>query len=445
MKLKNSYFQILSLSAPIIIGSAVQNVITLSDSVFLYHLDPLDFQAIGLVGVLYLMVASIGYGFSRGGQIIIARRFGEDDQENLIRSFYALVFFELILASVMFCLLQFCSAWFFELTIKDHQIIEKCLEYIKPRSYGIFFSYLGLALIALYTGIAKTKFILFDTIVLAVVNVLLNYVLIFGKFGFPMLGIAGAAWASTIAEIIAFLFFIIYMIYERNPKVQAIFKIPSFNLNLIKGVSYLSLPIVVQSIVGFGSWYIFFALIEKMGGRSLEITNLCRILYLILSIPTWGFASGANTMVSNFIGSKKLETVIPILWKIIKLNVAITWIFAIPFLFAPMFFLYPLFGSEDMSLILESKPVFNLLFAILSLFAVTGILFNGMVATGASGFGLRVQIFSTIVYLFFVYLVIILLEKDLVWAWSTELVYYLIMGTASCFYLYSKRWNSIVF
>ena len=55
------------------LGSAAQNVIALSDSVFLYHLSETDFASIGFVGVFYLVVAAIGYGFSRGGQIMIPR------------------------------------------------------------------------------------------------------------------------------------------------------------------------------------------------------------------------------------------------------------------------------------------------------------------------------------------------------------------------------------
>ena len=68
MKLSTSYSQILSLSVPIMLGSAAQNIIVLSDNVFLYHYDRIDFEASGLVGVFYLIIASIGYGFSRGGK-----------------------------------------------------------------------------------------------------------------------------------------------------------------------------------------------------------------------------------------------------------------------------------------------------------------------------------------------------------------------------------------
>ena len=59
------------------IGGASQNVIALTDSIFLYHYDQLMFASMGFVGVYYLIVAAIGYGFSRGGQILIARKMGD--------------------------------------------------------------------------------------------------------------------------------------------------------------------------------------------------------------------------------------------------------------------------------------------------------------------------------------------------------------------------------
>ena len=58
------------------IGSAVQNLITLTDTIFLGRVGKIELGAIGLVGVFYLMIASIGYSFSKAGQIMIARRVG---------------------------------------------------------------------------------------------------------------------------------------------------------------------------------------------------------------------------------------------------------------------------------------------------------------------------------------------------------------------------------
>ncbi|HHJ49405.1 MAG TPA: MATE family efflux transporter, partial [Phaeodactylibacter sp.] len=106
MRLQTTYREILRLSLPLMVGSAVQNIIALSDSVFLYHLSEEDFAVIGLISAFYLVVAAIGYGFSKGGQIIIARRIGEQRWGEVGRSFYSMLFFELFLALVLFGLMQ---------------------------------------------------------------------------------------------------------------------------------------------------------------------------------------------------------------------------------------------------------------------------------------------------------------------------------------------------
>ena len=96
------------------IGSAAQNVVALSDSIFLYHLSELDFAAIGFVGVFYLVIAGIGYGFTRGGQLMIARRMGEGRKREIGRTFYAMLYFELAMATIMFLFLTFYAEAFFK-------------------------------------------------------------------------------------------------------------------------------------------------------------------------------------------------------------------------------------------------------------------------------------------------------------------------------------------
>ena len=75
----------------------------------------------------------------------------------------------------------------------------------------------------------------------------------------------------------------------------------------------LAFPIVAQAFVGLGSWVVFFGIVENMGERPLAVTNLARIVYLVLSIPTWGFTTGVNTLVSSFIGQRRRDLVIPII------------------------------------------------------------------------------------------------------------------------------------
>jgi putative MATE family efflux protein len=445
MQLKTSYRQIFDLSLPIMLGSAAQNIIVLSDNVFLYHYSALDFEAAGLVGVFYLIIASIGYGFSRGGQIIMARRSGEQNYAGVGLDFQALFLFEMALSIVLFLFLWFGSEAFFHYFVKDPEVLQKCVEYIKPRSWGVFFSYAGVALIAYYTAIARTNFIVYDTIVLIVVNLLLNYVFVFGKLGFEPMGIAGSALASTWAEVIAFIVFIVYMIWDKENKKYKLINIPQLSWTSFANMFRISIPIVFQSILGIGSWFLFFVFIENIGRTELGISNLMRTIYLILSIPCWGYSAGINTMVSSFIGSKKRQAVIPLILKTIKLNLLTTAVISIPVLMFPEFFLYPLFNSSEASIINDAKPYMLTLFIVLMVFCVGGIFINGLIGTGHTRTALWIQTVFTIVYMLYSFVMIKMYYFGLDWAWAAEIFYWGGISLMSLVYLKSNKWHVLKF
>jgi len=334
---------------------------------------------------------------------------------------------------------------FFAAFVNSDVIYEKSLEYIEYRSFGVFFSYAGVAIVALYTGVARTWFIVLDTLVLAVVNIVLNYGLIFGNLGLPAMGIAGAGLASSIAEGIAFFVFFVYILFDKKARLYGLFQLPKLDWELIKLQLSMSTPIVAQSVVGLGSWFVFFGIVENLGERPLAITNLTRMVYLVLSIPCWGFASGINTLVSNFIGQKRREAVIPIVWKTAKMCLLLTIIISVPVIFFPEQILYPLLGGEDMSLIRDSQTTLYVLFGIISLFSVGGVFFNGLVGTGATVYGLKIQAVCALGYLIYIYVVVEYTTGGLEWAWASEIFYWIIMTTLSWIYLKGNDWHRFKF
>lgn len=441
MRLGTSYGQIFRLSLPIMMGSAAQNIIVLSDNVFLYHYDHLQFAAIGVIGAFYLVLASIGYGFSRGGQIFIARKYGERDLQSLGAYFQALVLFEAMLSIFIFGFIQFYGYEFLKLLISSKEILDYCYEYLEYRSYGVFFSYIGVALIALYTGIAQPKIILIDTIVLAVSNIILNYILVFGKWGAPEMGIGGSALASTLAEVIAFIVFIGYMLYKKAFTAYHLSDFTTINFKRIFECFSISFPIVVQSALGLGSYFLFFTFIENNSAKDLEISNLIRNIYLILSIPAWGYSAGINTMVSNFIGTRKRQAVFPLIQKTAWLSFLTTSAITLPILTFPEFFLYPLFGSAENQLVSESKTVLWILFPILGVFSFGSIFINGLTGTGHTKTALWIQTLFTVVYIIYSIIVIKILKLNLYFAWSTELIYWIGILVFVIIYLKTNKWH----
>lgn len=441
MRSSTSYGKILSISAPIMLGSAAQNVIALTDSVFLYHVSEEDFASIGFASVFYLIVAAIGFGFSRGGQIMIARRIGEGNPMEVGRTFYAMLYFELGLSVFMFFFMKYGCYYFFQLFVDSDIIFQKSLEYISYRSWGVFFSYAGVAIIALYTGIARTWFILVDAIFLAGFNIVLDYVLVFGHWGFPEMGIAGAGLASSISEMVAFAVFIVFILLDKKSRGYALFRIPAIDMELIRTEFRLSTPMVMQALVGLGSWFVFFSIVENLGERQLAITNLVRMVYLILSIPTWGFSTGVNTMVSNFIGQQKRQAVLPIIWKTAKISWMTTMVMTIPILLFPHEILYPLLGEQNAFLIDEARPVFYVLAGILTAFSIGGVYFNGLAGTGATYYGFKMQLVCAIGYLIYIYIEVNYTNGGLVWAWAAEMFYWIAILLLSIWYIRSRQWH----
>lgn len=441
MKLTTTYKQILAISTPIMIGSAAQNVITLTDGIFLGRVGEVELGAIGFVGVFYLIIAAIGYGFSKGGQIMIARRMGEGKPEEVGNIAQAMFLFELTLAIGMFLFLRYLADDFLWQFVDSEIIYTKSLEYLDYRSYGVFFSYMGVAIISLYTGISRTTFLVFDTLLLGIVNIVLNYGLIFGDFGLPRMGIAGAGLASTIAEVVAFIAFVTYMLWDKKMRPFKLFKLPKFDLELMRQQANLSMPVVAQAIIGLGSSFVFFSIVENLGERELAITNLVRMTYLTLSIPVWGICSGIHTIVSNYIGSGKRQGVIPITRKTMNLSLVITVLILIPVLMFPGQILG--IGTDDLLLIEAAKPTLYVLGGIMIFFSISSVYFNGLVGTGATHLGLRLQACCVLVYIGLIYLVVEVLEGGLEMAWATEIVYWTLIGVLSVYYLRSQKWHGI--
>jgi len=436
-----SYGKIFAISAPIMLASAGQNVVTLADGIFLGRVGEVELGAIGFVSVFYMIIAAIGYGFSRGGQIMIARRDGEGDIDGVAKATYSLLYFELALAIVMFAFMYFGSYYFFAAFVNSDAIFYKSLEYLDYRMWGVFFSYTGVAIIAFYAGIARTTFIFIDTIVLGLTNIFLNYTLIYGKFGFPEMGIAGAGLASTIAEVVAFLTFFVYMIFDGNLRKYRLFKLPKIDIELIKTQLRISGPMVVQMVVALGSSFVFFSIVENLGERNMAAANVVRMIYLGLSIPCWGFSSGINTLVSNALGRNRTDQLYPIMHKTAWLCFLFTMSLTAVMLVFPDTIMAAF--TPDTAIYEVARPTLPILVVILALFSVGSIYFNGLVGTGATQVGLYIQIVCAVVYLAYIYAVIVLIGGGLKWAWTAEILYWLVMIVLTLWYLRSGSWKGI--
>lgn len=148
------------------------------------------------------------------------------------------------------------------------------MHYIQWRDYSYLFAFPLLAIRAFFIGTTQTKILTANSLVMAVGNIGFNYLLIFGKAGFPALGIGGAAIGSSLAGLIGLLFLILYM-WQCVDKEQYGLR-PVIDWGLSLHLLNISVWTMVRSFFCMAPWFLFFVAIEQIGAYELAAANVVR-------------------------------------------------------------------------------------------------------------------------------------------------------------------------
>jgi putative MATE family efflux protein len=434
-----TYRRVWSIAWPIILGSVAQNLISVTDTAFLGRVGEIALGAAAIGGVYYLAMVMLAWGFGIGIQIIVARRYGEDALPAIGKTVQHGFLFLVPLAVVVFSIMKFSSAGLLGSILSSESVYEATLEYINVRVYGLFFVFINILFRGFYIGIARTRVITYTTSVLAIVNIFLDYCLIFGNFGFPEMGIAGAALASVIAEVSATLFFLLYTIFMLPHRKYHLFHIGRFTRELYVRIIRVSFPMMMQNFISLSSWLTFFLFVESMGERELAVSNIIRSFYVVLMIPMWGFASATNTLVSFLIGRQRADEVMGLVTKILWMCIAGVLVVVSLGMIFPGFVLS--IYTNNPELIEAARPVLYVVSLAALMLSVAFIFFNGVSGTGKTQVSFIIEVIVLFFYLLFTYMLVYYWTDSITVVWTTEYLYAGIMGLLSFMYLKSGRWR----
>ncbi|MBC2399298.1 MATE family efflux transporter [Clostridium tetanomorphum] len=248
----------------------------------------------------------IAAGISVGTVSLISRKLGA--KENLLAEEYASVGFlsgfilAFLISSTAFIfapkILSFCGA---KGNVLSHAII-----YMRITSIGSFFNMIMNVLNATLRGSKNTKIPLVASAVINVVNLFLDWILIFGKFGIPELGIRGAAIATAIAHISGFLFISVYILKYSKIKPRLNY-IKSFSLSKFKELIKLSLPSSLQEAAFSIIRLVGTIMIMHLGQLAFAANQITTTIESISFMPGTGFAIAATTLVGHKIGEKNIN------------------------------------------------------------------------------------------------------------------------------------------
>ncbi len=441
MQVNTTYREIWRVAYPIIIGSLAVSVLNVTDTIYLGRIGETELGASALGGVFYFVMVMIGVALGIGTQIQIARRAGEKNHAAIGEIFDNSLILLIALSVLQFIILEFFSRQIFGMLVGNAEVRDACTEFLKYRAFGIFFVMAATGFRAFYVGIAAPKVYGYYSALMAIVNFVLDYALIFGHFGLPKMGIAGAGLASSIAEAVGLIFLLFYTTAMQGIKEFRLFKFESFNRQLIGKTVQLSAPLVLQNFISMGAWFIFFIFVEKMGKHALAISNITRSIYMLEMTPIWGFSMAANSMVSNLIGQGRQSEVMKLIKRIILMATIISSVMvALSLLFPNQ--VMNIFTSDQI-LIRDSYRSLIMVCIAMLLFPMAIVCISSVSGTGATRTALYIEIAAILLYMFYLVLVIFKLNMGVEVAWLAESIYWIFTGSVSYLFLKSLRWTKI--
>lgn len=442
LRVEISNKQILSIALPIALAMLVPQVNFIANTVFLSGLGETELGVAGITGVYYLVFALVGNGLNSGLQALIARRAGENRPEKIGNMFSQSIWIAMFFALGGIIITYIAAPYFLSSVLNSTKVQDEATGFIKIRIWGLPFLYLFQMGNAMLVGTNNSRYLKYGFFVEAVLNIFLDYSLIYGHFGMPRIGFNGAAVASIIAEVAGMVIVFLIIFYKKFYQRFSLFHHLRFDTKVAGLIFRQSSPLVMQFVLSVCAWLLFYILIEHHGERQLAVSNTMRNIFAVFGIFVWAFASTSNAMVSNIIGQGKQEQVLFLIKKITRLSFIFTVTLCLLINIFPGVFLR-LYGREE-SFINDAIPVIRIVSVGLLFMSVATVWLNGVTGTGNTKINLGIEIVAIILYSIYIYFVLHVWHLSLVWAWSSEMLYWLVLLSLSFLYLRSGKWRNKV-
>ncbi len=441
-KTEYGYRKIWTITYPVLLSLLMQQLIGVTDTAFLGRVGEVELGASALGGIFYLVVYMVGFGFSVGAEIIMGRRNGEKNYGAIGEIFGNGTVFLVGLAVAMFAVSQVFGPGLLRMSISSDAVYEAATTYTRWRVFGFFFSFVAIMFRAFYMAVTRTRILTANSIVMVGSNVVLNYLLIFGRCGFPELGIAGAAIASVIAELISMLFFVVYTATRPDRNRYGLLRRRPVRWAVQKQILGVASWTMIQFFVSCGTWMFFFVAIEHLGERSLAVSNIVRNVGAVLYLFVSAYATTGGALVSNLMGKGLQEQVMPLCRRVVVMSAVCTLPLVLAAACWPRAVMHVL--TNDTGLIAAAVPSLYVML-VSYVFAVPGyVYFLAISGTGNTRATLRIELAILAAYMAYTWFTAMYLRTDVAVAWFAESIYGWLLLVVCYTYMRRAAWRGKV-
>ncbi len=436
---ENSFYKkILKLALPAIAGLSTQMVVSLVDSAMVGRLEEAQYAlaAMGLGVLATWALISFFSSLATGTHVIVARKFGSGDYKGCSATLNNSLIIAVLVGIVVAAAGLFFASDIAHFFAADPTVGNLAAEYIYYRFLGIPLFLISVSYRGFYFGISKTKIFMFSGVITNLLNIFFNYMFIYGQLGMPRMGLAGAGLGSTLATGFDLLFYTSIILLPSYRHKFRSFRNFKPDMNIIKRIFKLSLPVSFQNVFILVGFLIFVVITGFIGIKQQAATQAIISTLFISFLPCFGFGIAVQTLVGNNLGSKKYNLAQVYGFETAKIATYYTLFLGAVFIIIPQYVL--LIITTDKSIIATAEPALRIAGFAQIFYAVGVVLANGLQAAGKTMFVMLSEVISNLfIFVPLAYFLGVYLNLGLTWAWAA-LPFYIIIYSFIIFRKFSS-------
>lgn len=297
-----------SMAIPMMVSMLVQALYNIVDSIFVSEISEDALTAVSLAFPLQTLMLAFGLGSCVGINTLISRSLGAKDQRTADQAANTGIFLSICNYLFFAIVGTLILRPFFAAQTDSPEIIEMGISYTRICLIGSFGLFAQLCFEKLLQSTAKTTLSMITQIVGAVVNIILDPILIFGWFGLPEMGVAGAAIATVIGQIISSLFGIFFTL-KYNKEIKLRVKDIRFNGRIVKEIYRVGFPSIVMQSIGSVMTFGMNTILMGLTSTATAVFGAYFKLQSFVFMPVFGLNNAMVPIISYNYGAKKSERV----------------------------------------------------------------------------------------------------------------------------------------
>jgi multidrug resistance protein, MATE family len=328
--------EVLALALPIIAAMTSQNVLNLVDTAMVAHLGAATLAGVGLASFLNFMAVAFITGLSSAVQAMAARRVGEGKLDETAIPLNGGIVLSCALGIPLAALMIWQAPNILGLLNDDPAVIAAGTTYLQLRLLSIFAIGVNFSFRGYWSAIKLARLYMYTLLGMHSFNIALNYCLIFGKFGFPELGVFGAGLGTSISICLGTTIYFI-LGWKHARKAGFLARRPSREQfgNLLR----LGLPSSIQQLFFAAGFTVLFWIVGMVGTRELAVANVLINISLVAVLPGIGFGLAAATLAGQALGRRDAVDAHRWAWDVCKVGCLVLAAIGLPMLLAPRFIL----------------------------------------------------------------------------------------------------------